>query len=128
MKKHHFPWSRLFLWTHVIGVIGFYSILWLRTKPGEEQLSPPAERTRSASDKEMPQVSVIVPARNEESNIQRCVTSLLEQDYPNYEVIVVDDDSTDETPCILDALAHTHPRGDRLWVLRLRALPPKWAG
>jgi chlorobactene glucosyltransferase len=44
-----------------------------------------------------PFVSVVVPARNEEDNIGPCIRSLLAQDYPNYEVIVVDDRSTDGT-------------------------------
>ena len=44
-----------------------------------------------------PKVSVIIPAKNEEENIGRCLTSLACQDYPDYEVIVVDDDSTDMT-------------------------------
>lgn len=135
-------WSRLLLWSHVVGVISFYVFLWLRTKPRGEQSAVSsgslARHPRASSDGGStrdrpdpagePSVSVIVPARNEEGNIRRCVTSLLEQDYSNYEVIVVDDDSTDETPRILDEIAQQHPRGDRLWVLRLRALPPHWAG
>jgi chlorobactene glucosyltransferase len=44
-----------------------------------------------------PKVSIIVPARNEEANIGPCLRSLLAQDYPSYEVIVVDDESTDGT-------------------------------
>jgi chlorobactene glucosyltransferase len=73
-------------------------------------------------------VSIIVPARDEERNIRRCVQSLLEQDYANCEVIAVDDGSTDATGQILDDLVHTHPNGKRLWILRLRDLPPGWAG
>ncbi len=42
-----------------------------------------------------PYVSVIVPARNEQENIERCLLSLMEQNYPNFEIIVVDDNSTD---------------------------------
>jgi chlorobactene glucosyltransferase len=44
-----------------------------------------------------PNLSVCIPARNEERSIRACVESLLHQDYPNFEVIVVDDNSTDET-------------------------------
>ena len=46
-------------------------------------------------------ISVCVPARNEQRNIRLCVESILAQDYPNFEVIVVDDRSTDRTPAIL---------------------------
>jgi chlorobactene glucosyltransferase len=52
-----------------------------------------------------PFVSVLIPARNEEDTIAACVNSLLEQDYPNFEVIVLDDDSADQTQQILLKLA-----------------------
>lgn len=52
-----------------------------------------------------PSISVLVPARNEAGRIERCVESLLAQDYADYEVIVYDDDSTDGTGEILDRLA-----------------------
>ncbi|GCE14332.1 glycosyl transferase [Tengunoibacter tsumagoiensis] len=78
---------------------------------------------------ELPFISIIVPARNEERNIERCVTSLLEQDYPGYEVIVVDDGSTDRTSELLDQIQQNHPQGGQLWILRLRdELPVGWAG
>src|SRR5512143_2947371 len=44
-----------------------------------------------------PSVSLLVPARNEARNIEACARSLLKQDYPNFEVIVLDDESTDGT-------------------------------
>ena len=52
-----------------------------------------------------PLISVIIPARNEQRNIQRCIQALLNQTYPNYEIIVVDDRSSDATPQILARLA-----------------------
>lgn len=42
-------------------------------------------------------VSVLIPARNEEDNLERCLESLLVQTYSNYEVVVLDDQSTDRT-------------------------------
>lgn len=54
-------------------------------------------------------ISIIVPMRNEERNAERCIGSLMNQDYPNYEVIVVDDMSTDGTPGILKALSAKYP-------------------
>lgn len=44
-----------------------------------------------------PKVSIIIPARNEEHNIGRLLESINSQDYKNYEILVVDDDSTDKT-------------------------------
>jgi chlorobactene glucosyltransferase len=68
---------------------------------------------------------VIVPARNEERNIRRCVESLLAQTYPDFELIVLDDRSTDTTPKILRGCASLDPR---LTVLNGSELPPGWAG
>ena len=50
-----------------------------------------------SSSADLPFVSVIVPARNEESKIRRCLLSLINQDYPAYEMVVVDDDLRDDT-------------------------------
>jgi chlorobactene glucosyltransferase len=122
-------WSRLFLWSHVVGVIGFYLLIWWRIWPNKKDRVHPLPPASTIIPSHHPFVSVIVPARNEERNIRRCVTSLLEQDYDNYEVIVVDDGSTDRTGQILDDLAVWHPQSDRLYVLRLRdSLPAGWAG
>ena len=52
-----------------------------------------------------PFVSVIVPARDEERNVGPCVASLLAQDYADYELIVVDDRSTDDTAAIVESYA-----------------------
>jgi chlorobactene glucosyltransferase len=132
MEKHNLlkSWPRFLLWLHVIGVVGFYLVLWLRTTPGKKdrvKKLPPRSETPGQPIND-PLVSIIVPARNEERNIRRCVTSLLDQNYKNYEVIVVDDGSTDDTPRILENIIQTHPQGSRLWVLRLRELPRGWAG
>ena len=48
-----------------------------------------------------PRVSVILPARNEENFIQKCLDSLTAQDYPNYEIITIDDSSDDSTGSII---------------------------
>jgi chlorobactene glucosyltransferase len=133
MKKHNLlkALSRFLLWSHVISVVGFYLVLWMRSTPPKKdrvkQLASKPENSEQSAN--YPLVSIIVPARNEERNIRRCVESLLEQNYPNYEIIVVDDGSTDETPDILENIIQTHPRNNRLWVQRLRdELPEGWAG
>ena len=79
--------------------------------------------------KDSPLISVCVPARNEERNIRRCVQALLAQTYPNFEIIVLDDCSTDATEEILHNLAKvaTH-RKVSLKVINGSALPSGWAG
>jgi chlorobactene glucosyltransferase len=73
-----------------------------------------------------PRVSVIVPARNEEKNVERCVRSLLAQDYENYEVVVIDDRSTDQTSAIVEQLAAAD---HRLRLLHSNDAPPEgWTG
>ena len=58
----------------------------------------------------MPRVSIVVPARNEERDVEASVRSYLAQDYPDLEVVAVDDRSTDTTPRILERLARQDPR------------------
>jgi chlorobactene glucosyltransferase len=75
-------------------------------------------------------VAVLVPARNEEANIEACVRGLLAQDYPDLEIWVFDDASTDRTGDILSALA-AEPRegGPTLYVVRGSGDPPRgWLG
>jgi chlorobactene glucosyltransferase len=84
----------------------------------------------------LPFVSIIVPARNEQDNIERCVLSLLAQDYPSFEVIVVDDNSTDNTLRIVkdvksrvkglseDSSSSIH----RLKIITITEKPVKWTG
>jgi chlorobactene glucosyltransferase len=72
-----------------------------------------------------PFISVCVPARNEERNIRACVEGILNQDYPNFEVIVLDDRSTDSTPDILADIASCD---SRLHLINGSDLPEGWAG
>lgn len=72
-----------------------------------------------------PLISVCTPARNEERNIRACVEAMLAQDYPNFEVIVLDDRSTDATPSILADIASRDPR---LRLISGSDLPSGWAG
>ncbi|NTW97387.1 MAG: glycosyltransferase, partial [Oscillochloris sp.] len=68
-------------------------------------------------------ISILIPARNEERSIERCVRAALAQAYPRLEVIVVDDGSTDRTGDILASIADP-----RLRLIVGRALPPGWVG
>jgi len=72
-----------------------------------------------------PLISICIPARNEENNIRNCVESALGQDYPNIEVIVLDDRSTDST---LTQLAEIASLDSRLLPVSGTDLPEGWAG
>jgi hypothetical protein len=72
-----------------------------------------------------PRVSVVVPCRNEARGVEEAMSSLLAQDYPNLEIVAVDDRSEDDTGAILDALA---AKDARLTVLHVEDLPRGWLG
>lgn len=85
------------------------------------RLSRAAKKRASGAS---PRVSVVIPARNEEKDVERAVRSHLAQDYPDIQVIVVDDRSVDRTPEILKALA----RDPRLTVVTGSDPPDGWLG
>ncbi|HSU12891.1 glycosyltransferase [Longimicrobium sp.] len=76
-------------------------------------------------DGEMPSVTIIAPARNEERGIEAALRSLLRMDVPRLEVIVVEDRSDDGTGAILDRMAAGEPR---LKVVHVTELPAGWLG
>jgi cellulose synthase/poly-beta-1,6-N-acetylglucosamine synthase-like glycosyltransferase len=76
-------------------------------------------------DKSAPCVSIIVPACNEEKEIAAALQSLLGQDYPNLEIIVINDRSTDRTGEILDEFVRNH---STLRVIHKTELPEDWLG
>jgi cellulose synthase/poly-beta-1,6-N-acetylglucosamine synthase-like glycosyltransferase len=72
-----------------------------------------------------PRVSIVIPARNEERNVEEALRSVLALDYDNLEIDVVEDRSTDSTGAILDRMAAANPR---VRVIQVRELPPRWLG
>lgn len=72
-----------------------------------------------------PHVSIILPVRNEEATIDACLASLLAQDYPDFDITIIDDGSTDATPRLL---AEWRARDERIRVRRIDRLPGGWAG
>lgn len=73
----------------------------------------------------LPRLSIIIPARNEAGKIERALGSVLRQDYPDREILVLDDRSTDATGQILDATASRYPY---LNVAHISGLPAGWLG
>ena len=101
----------------LLAVILFNLLLNLRTlrKPKSDvELPEPA-----------PLISILLPARNEEANIGVCLESLRQQDYPNFEILVLDDSSTDGTAGIVAGIA---AEDRRVRLLKGQALPAGWAG
>lgn len=86
----------------------------------------------------LPKLSIIVPARNEGPHIEAALRSMLALDYPDFEVIAIDDRSTDNTGALIDDLARQYPtipqfgnsaiRQSHLKPLHIRELPPGWLG
>jgi chlorobactene glucosyltransferase len=100
-------------WSFWITLISVPNIIWLRIN------------TKKPTLKNGPMVSVLIPCRNEEDNIGRCLNSLLKQDYENFEVCVLDDNSDDATWEIISNYADKH---DNIRVFKGRPLPDDWNG
>ena len=102
--------------TLIVAVVGYLMVNMLNIV----KVEPAAGRLPQS-----PAISVCVPARNEERDIEACLVSLLQQDYPDFEVIVVDDNSTDATPEILRSLQKKFPS---LVLLKGEPLAEGWYG
>ncbi len=78
-----------------------------------------------ALPEDAPLISVIVPAHNEEAGIKECLQSVLEQDYPRLELILVDDRSTDNTLAVAEQLAASK---GQFKIVKVTDLPSGWTG
>jgi glycosyltransferase involved in cell wall biosynthesis len=79
-------------------------------------------------DTALPSLTIVVPARNEEAEIEAALRSLLQLNYPRYQVVAVNDRSTDQTGAIMERLAAEPASGGKLRVLHVRDLPSGWLG
>ena len=77
------------------------------------------------SSNQTPKVSIILPARNEEKFIGKCLESFVRQDYPNYEVIAIDDSSDDKTWQIIEENAKM---SDKVVPIKAKPKPHGWMG
>lgn len=110
---------------------GIFIVYWLHNQYHLDIVVEPASPPSNA-----PLISICVPARNEERNIRVCVESILGQDYPNFEVIVLEDRSTDGTAEILrnilmesgSPLPNRREQAPLLHIIRGSELPAGWAG
>jgi glycosyltransferase involved in cell wall biosynthesis len=102
------------LWVAGLG----YLIVAIRRLPELRESQAPMQEV-------WPRVSVVVPACNEAANLESAVATLLQQDYPDLEIILVDDRSSDGTGEIIDRLARDDPR---IRAVHIKTLPPGWLG
>ncbi len=113
------PGSLGFALSTILFIGGLGLTWWIHTRYPLDVVVEPV-----APPKNGPLISVCIPARNEADHIRTCLEAMLAQTYPNFEVIVVDDRSTDATPQILQEFA-----GDpRLHIVHGSELPEGWAG
>lgn len=109
----------------LFGLIAFFWVFHgLRVAYGALRL-PWIKDFAPASDAECPRISLIFAARDEEEKLPAALATLVVLDYPNLEIIAVDDRSQDSTGAILDEFARAHPR---LRVLHVTELPNGWLG
>lgn len=79
-------------------------------------------------DAVLPSLTIVVPARNEEAEIEAALRSLLQLNFPQYQIVAVNDRSTDQTGAIMDRLAAEPASAGKLRVLHIRDLPSGWLG
>ena len=79
-------------------------------------------------DSLLPSLTIVVPARNEEAEIEAALRSLLQLNYPRYQIVAVNDRSTDQTGAIMERLASEPAYAGKLRVIHVRDLPSGWLG
>ena len=107
----------------LIGICGAWIIL-IKSMIESFRLTPYLDKFENKS-KSTPKVSIILPARNEEGFIGKCLDSLIKQDYPNYEVIVINDSSEDSTGKIISEYAK---KNSKIIPVTAKAKPDGWMG
>jgi len=107
----------------LIGVCGAWIFL-IKSMVDSFRLTPYLDKFENTS-KSSPKVSIILPARNEEKFIGKCLDSLVKQDYENYEIIVIDDSSDDATGEIISEYAEKY---SKIIPVSARPKPDEWMG
>jgi len=103
----------IFVLLLIINITAIINAIW-----GPKLKNPPANSSS-------PKVSILVPARNESHNIAESIESLANQDYPNYEVLILDDNSEDKT---YETAQSTAEKYQNVSVIKGEELPQGWLG
>ncbi len=88
---------------------------------------PLSSRAYPGPPRDPPLVSVLIAAKDEAANIEPAIRTMLEQDYPNFELIVINDRSSDDTGAIMESI-RSERTDDRLKVVHIRELRDGWFG
>ena len=117
-----------YIWAALLALI---TLIWLSrhreiSRAKREHL-PLYSNSYPGPPKNPPRLSVLIAGKDEEANIEQAVRTALEQDYPNFELIVVNDRSTDRTGEILERLKAEIGNG-RMQVVHIDRLPEGWFG
>lgn len=97
-----------FLFISLMAGIFFTWVYFLLSMIKSIKESPRLERIKNLKNT-FPRVSIILPARNEERYIRRCIDSLIKQDYPDFEIVLVNDESSDKTLEIMNEYQNSYP-------------------
>ncbi|MGD8925356.1 MAG: glycosyltransferase family 2 protein, partial [Thioalkalispiraceae bacterium] len=89
------------------------------------RMLPAIQNDQQHPDSRLPKLSVIITAKDEATTIEHALQTILNTDYPDFEIIIVNDRSTDETGNIIDQFAETHPR---IVPIHIKSLPADWIG
>jgi len=107
----------------LIGVCGAWVFL-IKSMTDSFRFTPYLDKFENIS-KSSPKVSIILPARNEEEFIGKCLDSLIKQDYENYEIVVIDDSSNDTTVEIISEYAKKY---SKIIPVSAKPKPEGWMG
>ena len=122
---YYYP-NTIFIILIVIQAIIFFSMIYfliysIKSIKDVPKLSP----LKTFKDIHFPMVSIILPSRNEEKYIEKCLDSLLRQDYPNYEIIAINDSSSDKTGEIIKRYSMAH---SKIIYVDAQPKPEGWTG
>jgi glycosyltransferase involved in cell wall biosynthesis len=102
-----------------------YTIISFKRLPKLESMNQQQQQQHAVVRDESPKVSVILPARNEEKYIAKCLDSLLKQSYPNFEIVAINDSSSDRTGEIIQryhiinskvVAINAEPKPEEVWI------------
>lgn len=115
-------WTWVWFWSLlVIGMIWLRRHLAINQADNEVVLSD----AQACGPEPLPRLSVLVAAKDEEANIEQCLRGLLKQQYPDFEVVAINDRSHDRTGPLIERLA---TEDQRLRAVHVSNLPAGWAG